>query len=205
MHNLLETFHFVPLSNELLNSSHLFDCGHPDLNDFFRTNSHAYSNQLLGKSYCFTSEENPAKIICAFTISNDSIKVSELPNSRKKLLIRHIPHLKHMRNYPAVLIGRLGVDREFQGHNIGGQLLDFIKAWFIDEHNKTGCRFIIVDAYNETAVLSYYLKNQFQFLFSTANQEKTFFDIDTHSEISTRLMFFDLLYLTTNKSADNII
>jgi GNAT superfamily N-acetyltransferase len=99
----------------------------------------------------------------------------------------------------------LGVDREFQGHNIGGQLLDFIKAWFIDEHNKTGCRFIIVDAYNETAVLSYYLKNQFQFLFSTANQEKTFFDIDTHSEISTRLMFFDLLYLTTNKSADTII
>lgn len=37
MNNFLETLHFVPLSNELLNSSYLFDCGHPDLNDFFNT------------------------------------------------------------------------------------------------------------------------------------------------------------------------
>jgi len=26
--------------------------------------------------------------------------IPELPNSRKKILNRHIPHLKHMRNYP---------------------------------------------------------------------------------------------------------
>ena len=150
----------------------------------------------MGKTYCFTSEESTPKIVCAFTISNDSIKVSELPNSRKKILNRYIPHLKHMRNYPAVLIGRLGVHKQFQGQNIGGQLLDFIKAWFIDDNNKTGCRFIIVDAYNENTVLSYYLKNQFQFLFSTADQEKSFFDIHLENELTTRLMIFDLLVLT---------
>ncbi|MEY4804862.1 MAG: hypothetical protein RL331_1383 [Bacteroidota bacterium] len=196
MQHLLDTFRFVPLTNDLLYTSQDFDCGHVDLNDFFKTNSSAFSKQLLGKSYCFTSEESPPQIVCAFTISNDSIKVSELPNSRKKILNRHIPHLKHMRNYPAVLIGRLGVHKQFQGQNIGGQLLDFIKAWFIDDNNKTGCRFIIVDAYNENAVLSYYLKNQFQFLFSTADQEKSFFDIHLDNELATRLMFFDLLVLT---------
>ena len=27
--------------------------------------------------------------------------------------------------------------------------MDFIKSWFIDEENKTGCRFVVVDSYNE--------------------------------------------------------
>jgi hypothetical protein len=45
-------------------------------------------------------------------------------------------------------------------------------------------------------VLSYYLKNQFQFLFSTADQEKSFFDMNLDKALTTRLMFFDLLVLT---------
>ena len=55
------------------------------------------------------------------------------------------------RSYPAVLIGRLGVNCEFQNTpiHIGRQLMSFIKDWFRHEDNKTGCRFIVVDAYNE--------------------------------------------------------
>lgn len=53
-------------------------------------------------------------------------------------------------NYPAILIGRLGVSSEYRGKglNIGSQILDFIKGWFRSFDNKTGCRFIVVDAYN---------------------------------------------------------
>jgi hypothetical protein len=95
MQNLLDAFRFVPLTNDLLNTSRDFDCGHLDLNDFFKTNSYAFSKQLLGKTYCFTSEESPPQI------------------------------------------------------------------------------------------------------FSTAEQEKSFFDMPLDSVLSTRLMFFDLLFLTT--------
>jgi len=82
-----------------------FDCGHEDLNDFFANDAIRYSKELLGKSYCFVLDENPKEIVCAFTISNDSIKTNFLPNSRKKKVNKEIPREKQFRSYPAVLIG----------------------------------------------------------------------------------------------------
>lgn len=63
-----------------------------------------------------------------------------------------------MRRYPGVLIGRLGINTEFAHRGIGSELMEFIKSWFIDAGNKTGCRFLIVDAYNEEIPLGYYQK-----------------------------------------------
>ncbi len=45
-----------------------------------------------------------------FTVSNDSLKADDLPNSRKKKANKDIPRNKQRKSYPAVLIGRLGVD-----------------------------------------------------------------------------------------------
>ena len=155
---LLENCTFRPFNQEILETCKPFDCGHEDLNDFFFNDCIPYSNDLIGKSYCFTLDENPETIVCAFTISNDSIKVADLPNSRKKRVNELIPRAKHFKSYPAVLIGRLGVNIEFKGKGVGPELMDFIKAWFIDGENKTGCRFIVVDSYNESGPLSFYTK-----------------------------------------------
>lgn len=74
-------------NEDILKDCNTFDCGDDesskDLNDFFINDAIAYSKQLLGKSYCFTLDENPKTIICAFTLSNDSINVNLLPNNRK--------------------------------------------------------------------------------------------------------------------------
>lgn len=48
----------------------------------------------------------------------------------------------------------------------------FIKDWFRHEDNKTGCRFIVVDAYNEDKVLTYYDKNGFVTLYKTVTSPK---------------------------------
>ena len=45
-------------------------------------------------------------------------------------------------------------------------------GWFIDPNNKTGFRFIVVDAYNEPIPIIYYMQNDFEFLFSTKEQQK---------------------------------
>ena len=108
-----------------------FDCDNKDLNDFFQNDAIKYSSELLGKSYCFTLDESPQKIVCAFTISNDSIKTTNLPNARKKKVIKDIPRPKQMRSYPAVLIGRLGVHKSFRNieleeQRIGDQLMVFL-------------------------------------------------------------------------------
>ncbi|MFT6602344.1 MAG: hypothetical protein ACJAZZ_001491 [Dokdonia donghaensis] len=187
-------------NQELIDSCNPFDCDHQDLNDFFTNDVDNYSSELLGKTYCFTLDEDPTIIVCAFTISNDSIKTTHLPNSRKKKVIKEIPRPKHMRSYPAVLIGRLGVHKDYRNiegeeERTGKQLMDFIKSWFIDGANKTGCRFIVVDSYNEIGPLKYYTRNEFIPLFSTEEQEKEFTGLPSEAELTTRLMFFDLIVL----------
>jgi len=169
--------------SEVINSCQPFDCDNSDLNDFFRNDALNYHSELLGKTYCFTLDENPEIIVCAFTISNDSIKTFHLPNPRKKKVIKDIPRQKQMKSYPAVLIGRLGVNKNYrfikdETDRTGKQLMDFIKSWFIDGTNKTGCRFIVVDSYNEVGPLKYYSDNEFIPLFSSDEQEKEYMGID---------------------------
>ena len=185
---------------EIINSCQAFDCDNNDLNDFFRNDAINYQAELLGKTYCFTLDEDPKIIVCAFTISNDSIKTFLLPNARKKKVIKDIPRQKQMKSYPAVLIGRLGVNKNYRNvageiDRTGKQLMDFIKSWFIDGANKTGCRFIVVDSYNEVVPLKYYSDNDFIPLFSSEDQEKEYTGFDSDTKLETRLMYYDLILL----------
>lgn len=140
-------------------------------------------------------DSNPTVIVCAFTVSNDSIRVDVLPNNRRKKVEKEIPHPKHLRRYPAVLIGRLGVNSEYKEQKIGSDLMDFIKSWFIDSNNKTGCRFLVVDSYNDQVPISYYQKNKFLFLFSTEELEAQNIGYSENRNLETRLMYFDLITL----------
>ncbi|MCG2462566.1 N-acetyltransferase [Flavobacteriaceae bacterium F89] len=198
---LLNNCTFAPLNVTTLQNCNSFDCDHNDLNDFFVNDSIKWSNELLGKSYCFVLDEDPRQIVCAFTVSNDSIKTKLLPNSRGKKVSKDIPREKRLKSYPAVLIGRLGVNKKFrmlegEEKSTGDQLMDFIKSWFINENNKTGCRFVVVDSYNEHRALRYYTRNDFSPLFSTEEQEKEFTGLDLETELKTRMLFFDLILLT---------
>ena len=57
------------------------------------------------------------------------------------------------RQSPAVKLRRLGVDVSAKGNKNGSGILDYIK-WMFTRYNKTGCRFLTVDA-NLDAVPSY--------------------------------------------------
>ena len=176
-----------------------FDCGNADLNEFFQQDALNYSKELLGKTYFFVLDVDKRTVVALFTVSNDSLKADDLPNSRKKRVNKDIPRYKQRKSYPAVLIGRLAIDSRFSGSGIGTQLMDFIKAWFIDPLNKTGCRFVVVDAYNEENAISYYKKNDFDFLFSSEKQESEYVGKNISEKLRTRMMFFDLLTLQTSK------
>lgn len=129
------------------------------------------------------------------TLANAGIRTTHLPNNPKRHLHKFIAYNKQGRTYPAVLIGRLGVDREYQSAKfcIGVQIMDFIKDWFISADNKTGCRFILVDAVNNPHTLTYYERNGFKPLFPRMNDEKAFYNIDESEELRTRMYYFDLL------------
>ena len=173
-----------------------FSCGDKDLDDFFHQEALLYDEQLLGKTYFFsTSIDGIDKIICVVTLANDSIKAALIPNASRNKIQRKIPNSKRTRSYPAVLIGRLGVASEFQGtdYGIGSQVIDYIASWFIHPENKTGCRFMVVDAYNNPGVLHFYEKNGFKFLYSTEDLEKEANHIPTEETLSSRMMYLDLI------------
>ena len=92
-----------------------------------------------------------------------------------------------------------GVLAACQPFSCGSETLDFIKGWFLSTNNKTGCRFVIVDAVNEQYVISFYQKNGFQPLFSSEEQEfaYTIGKKDIPVKLDTRLMYFDLLKMRT--------
>ena len=170
-----------------------FTCGDQDLDDFFANDCFGYAKQLLGKSYCFKLDDAPSKVVCAFTLANAGIRVDDLPNARKKKIESSIPHAKSLKDYPAVLIGRLAVNQEFRSLHIGSDVLEYIKYWFVDPYNKTGCRFIIVDAYNNEQTVSFYERNGFKSVFSSDIQEKKYRHINSEVRLNTRLMYYDLL------------
>lgn len=191
--NLDKDCSFKVYDDAIMARSIPFDCGEPDLNDFFLNEALDYSLQLLGRSYCFVNKKKPSEIVTIFTISNASIKVSNLPNNARRRLGKAIPWSKQGNNYPAVLIGRLGVSLNYIRHGVGTQVLGFIKTWFIDSKNKTGCRFVIVDAYNKSQALDFYIKNGFNFLFKDEVAEKEYNGIASDGNLKTRQMYFDLI------------
>lgn len=185
---------FYELTDDILAVCQPFSCGNEDLDDFFAHDASRYAHYLMGKTYCFRLNSDPS-IVCALTISNDSIRIYDLPRCRRDYMKSLTHHEKPLRRYPGVLIGRLGVSSEFAGQGIGSETLQFIKGWFFSSSNKTDCRFVIVDAVNEPQVVAFYEKNGFLTLFSTEEQEFLYTDgkKDQPVTLATRLMYYDLL------------
>jgi GNAT superfamily N-acetyltransferase len=184
-----------PLNKNILLQCQPFSCGDADLDDFFSNDTDNYERQLLGKSYCFRLDKHPETIVGAFTLANSSIESRHLPNGRKKKLTENIPHEKHLFSYPAILIGRLGVNKAYTKKGIGSELLDYVKALAVLPENWFGCRYLTVDAYNNERTKKYYESNGFQPLFSTEKQEKEHIGWPEEKELKSRLMFFDLIRL----------
>ena len=175
----------------------LFDCGREDINDFFRNDAFDYQNELFGKTYFFCLPDNPKRVVAAFTVANASIFTKHLPNNRRKKIGYEVHHEKGLINYPAVLLGRLGVDKSFKGNHIGAQIIEFVAGWFSSDENFSGCRHLIVDAYNEPDLLDFYRKNGLELFFSSVEQELSYrnWDIEKDGPLQTRLMFRDLILL----------
>lgn len=191
---LVENTFMVPYRKEVAEYCDPFSCGDADLDDFFKNDVFLNEEELLGKSYCWINRSNQREIVAIATLSYDGIKTYMLDRPSKNAFQRKIPQQKRYRSYPAVLIGRLGVNLAFQGGglNTGSQLMEALKYWFIDENNKAACRYVIVDAYNSERTLRYYEKNGFKPLYKTEEGERSAFGISEGEELKSRIYYFDL-------------
>ena len=196
-------FH-CPYTEEVAKECHEFHCGEADLDDFFSKDAFEYEEFRMGKSYCIRLNDAPKTIVAIYTVSSDSIRIFDLPRSRRDAMLKITHHRKRLKRYPGILIGRLGVNSEFAHQGIGSQVLDVIKLWFDSSLVKAGCRFLIVDALNKPEVLAFYRKNGFDTLFTSEQQEDFYVNppkdeeqrlmrLANPTKLETRLMFTDLL------------
>lgn len=184
----------IPYDVELASRFADFTCGEASLDDFFRKGAVMYANEYLGKSYCWVTKEAPYQLVALFSLSNDSVKTRDLLSSSKNKLQRLIANPKRGRSYPAVLIGRLAVNLQYQGkgYKIGTQVIEYICRMVLNDNYATACRFLVIDAYNKDSILSFYLSNGFFPLHKTEEDEKAFYNISSEDQLRTRLLYFDL-------------
>jgi len=202
---LLSKCNLSLLTQEVVDLCHPFTCGKDeDMDEFFRQDALDYTHFLMGKSYCFRLKDDEKTIVACFTVSNDSIRIYDLPSSRRNAMWKITNREKMLTRYPGVLIGRLAVAEGFGGKGIGSDILRFIKMWFTENDNKSACRFAIVDAKNEPKVLRFYEKNDFTPLFLREIDEDFYTKppkddnerlerMQHPRKLRTRLMFCDLL------------
>ncbi|MGL4618925.1 GNAT family N-acetyltransferase [Chroococcidiopsis sp.] len=141
---------FLPIDKKYQRDS--FDCGYPVLNEYLK--KYARQNHLKGiaKTFVAVSTSGGLKFDGYYTISSSVIEYESVSNEFK----RQIPAYP----IPAVLIGKLAVDRAVQGQGVGRELL--VNALFraVRASQEIGIYAVRVDAIDLTAK-AFYLKHEF--------------------------------------------
>jgi len=198
---LLRQCNLFRVSEKKLADCKPFSCDVEDIDEFFSKDCLVNQSKLLGKTYLFCLKSQPDTIIAAFSLSNDSIRLTNSIGDEYKEQFLDDADLrdKTFRRFPAALIGRLGTNKDFARLGYGSAIMDFIKVLF-RTNNRTGCRFLIVDALNRHETLRFYEKNGFRYLIANERLEAKYMGIGmSHLPLNTRLMYFDLLKLNVNE------
>jgi GNAT superfamily N-acetyltransferase len=132
---------------ELLDKKHNrndFDCGKELLNNYLKYQAGQDIKRKL--AVCFVLVESDTNIIKGYyTLSNNSIPLSCFPEEIQKKLPK--PYF----SIPATLLGRLAIDKKYQGKGIGKVLLiDALKRSY-EISQKIASFAVVVDPIDEEA------------------------------------------------------
>jgi GNAT superfamily N-acetyltransferase len=124
-----------------------FDCGEVELNIYLQR--YARQNHESGGAKCFVASpvDTPARVLGFYTLSPASIEYSRTPRVVSKGLARY--------DVPAFRLGRLAVERNFQGRGLGGALLLRAADRCIRVAKEAGGVALLIDAKNDRAARWY--------------------------------------------------
>lgn len=137
----------------LLTSEHRldhFDCGEPALDDWL--GRRALGNQATGSSRTWVvTEESTGRVVAYYASATASVMRAATP----KQIARDQPT-----DLPAILLGRMAVDRLHQGKGLGKAMLKHFMTKAIEVSEKVGVRLVLVHAKDEHAKV-FYLRHGF--------------------------------------------
>ncbi len=140
-----------------------FDCGDVDLNEFLLEKSIEYTKEHLATTFVIENEEIT---VAYYSIFNDSVNTEQIEfaskNAALRLLKKLVSHPKrHLKSYPAIKIGRLGVTNAIQRSGLGKMIVNSIIDLAIDTNEDCACKIITVDAYSQS--LAFYESLEFSY------------------------------------------
>ena len=127
-----------------------FDCGYSELNEYLRR--YAVKNDRLSIGKSFLALTDKGELAGYFTVSTAQIAADALPEETRSKLPRY--------PVPAFRIGKLAVDRDFQGKGVGRWLLTQALLKAVEVSHSAAVFAVLVDAIDEKAK-AFYLKYGF--------------------------------------------
>ena len=123
-----------------------FEPGDKDITRFLQEQALQNQERDLSRTMVLVDEQvEPARIVGYHTLLMAQVKQEEIPGDR--------PRIKCA--IPVILLGHLGIDREFQGRGYGELMLMDAQARVDEISRKTGVRAMMLDARNERLALWY--------------------------------------------------
>ncbi|OAV66665.1 Acetyltransferase (GNAT) family protein [Bacteroidales bacterium Barb4] len=148
-----------------------FDCGNDLLNDFLFSESKAHFRHLR---FATTLLEANDKVIAYYSLANDLLTIRDIEDFIEEIESDKTPNIEsgyweyfiNQARYPAIKLGRLAVDVDFQSQGVGNFIIQSLVQSFITNNN-TGCQFITVDAINDHCqqrAMNFYERHGFKYL-----------------------------------------
>ena len=129
-----------------------FDCSLDDemgINEFIHKEALAYQSERLGTTYLFRYHDD---IVGFVTISMGDIRAKEVEDEDQMK--------QSIRTYPALYIGRLGVDNEYRGRDIGKHICRWCVGFAVDISERIGCRYVTL--HTTKKLFSFYKRCNFK-------------------------------------------
>lgn len=123
-----------------------FDCGRQELNDWLQQVARQHQDKGLSKTFVAVREEAPTRICGYYALTLAELENRHLPDAWRKKLPRRIP---------GVRLGRLAVDRQYQGKGLGELLLVDAMTRAQRIYAEAGGIGLFVDALDEQAARFY--------------------------------------------------
>ncbi|MDP8052858.1 GNAT family N-acetyltransferase [Pasteurella atlantica] len=157
----LDDIDIIPLS-ELRCNKKTFNSHSLALNHYFHKQASQDEKKNLSKCFVLINEE---RIIGYYTLSATSVGIHDIPKENIKKEIRYP-------NIPAVLLGRLAIDKNFLKQGYGKFLV--ADAIYKAKNTNLGVALLIVDAKDDEAITFYKKLGFIQFM---DKEDKLFFPL----------------------------
>ena len=128
-----------------------------DLQDFLHNKALTFEKYLRSRTYLYFDNETK-EIAAYFTIAISVLFTDGLSNDIIKLLDGYKDDVKTI---PCYLIGQLGKSEKYEKFKIGEYILADALEIIDSSHKSLGGRFILIDAVNNSKVISFYKDNSF--------------------------------------------